>query len=89
MAVRRSALDLIKRDLEACIGKHVKLRANRGRRKVVEAEGILEQTYPKVFVIRLDDESSPIKRMSYSYADVLTETVELVIDDNRVGVVGM
>lgn len=85
MAVRKSPLDLIKRDLDSCIGKHVKLRANRGRRKVVEAEGVLEQTYPKVFVIRLDADSSPVKRMSYSYADVLTETVELVIDDNRVG----
>jgi uncharacterized protein Veg len=89
MAVKRSALDLIRRDLESCIGKHVKLKANRGRRKVIEAEGILEQTYPKVFVVRLDASSSPVERMSYSYADVLTETVELMVDDNRVGVVNL
>lgn len=89
MTIRKSALDLIKRDLELCIGKHVKLKANRGRRKVVEAEGTLEQTYPKVFVIRLDAASSPVKRMSYSYADVLTETVELVIDENRIGVANL
>lgn len=89
MTIRKSALDLIKRDLESCIGKHVKLKANRGRRKVVEAEGTLEQIYPKVFVIRLDAASSPVKRMSYSYADVLTETVELVIDDNRIGVANL
>ncbi len=89
MAAKRDTLDLIKQDLEACVGKHVKLRANRGRRKVIEAEGILEQTYPKVFVIRLDARSSPVKRMSYSYADVLTETVELVVDNNRVGVVNL
>jgi uncharacterized protein Veg len=89
VTVKRGTLDLIKRDLEANVGKHVKLRANRGRRKVIEAEGILEQTYPKVFVIRLDAKSSPVKRVSYSYADVLTETVELMIDDNRVGVANL
>jgi uncharacterized protein Veg len=89
VTVKRSALDLIKSDLESCVGKHVKLKANRGRRKVVEAEGILEQTYPKVFLIRLDAESSPVKRLSYSYADVLTETVELIIDDTRIGVANL
>ncbi len=89
MAVRKSGLEQIKRDLEACVGKHVKLKANRGRRKVIEAEGVLEQTYPKVFVVKLDAASSPVKRMSYSYADVLTSTVELVIDNNRVGVANL
>ena len=49
---------------------------------------MIEKTYPKVFVIKLDKDSA-VKRMSYTYADVLTETVELVIDDNRVGVVNL
>lgn len=88
VAVKRNALEKIKQDIEACVGKPVRLRANRGRRKVIEAEGIIEKTYPKVFVIKLDKDSA-VKRMSYTYADVLTETVELVIDDNRVGVVNL
>ncbi len=89
MVVKRNGLDQIRNDLEACVGKHVRLKANRGRRKVVEAEGVLEKTYPKVFVVKLDSASSPVQRMSYSYADVLTATVELVIDDNRVGVANL
>ena len=88
VAAKRNALEQIKRDIEAYVGKPVRLRANRGRRKVIEAEGVIEKTYPKVFVIKLD-KNSAIKRMSYTYADVLTETVELVIDDNRVGVVNL
>ncbi len=88
VAVKRNALEQIRQDIEACIGKTVRLRANKGRRKVIEAVGIIEKTYPKVFVIRLDQDSA-VKRMSYTYADVLTETVELVIDDNRVGVVNL
>lgn len=82
-----NALDEIKRNLEANVGKRIHLRANRGRRKVVEADGVLEKTYPKVFVVRLD-KSSAVKRMSYSYADVLTETVELTFEDEQIGAVG-
>jgi len=88
VATKRNALEQIKRDIEAHVGKPVRLRANRGRRKVIEAEGIIEKTYPKVFVIKLDKDNA-IKRLSYTYADVLTETVELVIDDSRVGVVNL
>lgn len=88
MAVNRNTLDEIKRDIESNVGKAVTLRANRGRRRVVEASGIIEKTYPRVFVVKLDSDSA-IKRMSYTYADVLTETVELTIDNHRVGVVNL
>ncbi len=84
MAVKANVLDQIKSDLDACIGKRIKLRANRGRKKIVEAEGVLEETYPKVFVIKLDASNS-VRRLSYTYSDILTETVELTVDDNRIG----
>ncbi len=82
-----NALDEIKRSLEANVGKKIHLRANRGRRKVVEADGVLENTYPKVFVVKLDKDNA-VKRMSYTYADVLTETVELSFDEEAIGAVG-
>lgn len=87
-APKANSLEEIKQRLEANVGKKIKLRANRGRRKVIEAEGVLEKTYPKLFVIKLDKHSA-IKRMSYTYADVLTETVELTIDNNRIGAAGL
>lgn len=76
-------LDQIKLNLDACIGKKIKLKANKGRRRIVEAEGVLENTYPKIFVVKLD-KTHHIKRMSYTYVDVLTETVELIVDDNKI-----
>lgn len=79
VAVSRDALEEIRQNLESSVGKKVKLRANRGRRRVIEAEGIIENTYPKVFVVRLDKQSA-VRRMSYTYVDVLTETVELSIE---------
>ncbi len=83
LAAKENVLDQIKLDLDACIGKRIKLKANRGRKKVIEAEGVLESTYPKVFVVRLDSSSS-VQRMSYTYVDILTETVELTVEDNPI-----
>lgn len=79
-----NSLQQIKLDLESCIGKRVKLRANRGRKKIVEAEGVIENTYPKIFVVKLDKCHS-VERLSYTYADVLTRTVEVTVDDYTIG----
>lgn len=84
MAVGVNSLQQIKLDLESCVGKRVKLRANRGRKKIVEAEGVIESTYPKIFVVKLDASHS-LERLSYTYADVLTKTVEVMVDDCMIG----
>ncbi|KUO96596.1 biofilm formation stimulator Veg [Ferroacidibacillus organovorans] len=84
----KNALNDIKRNLEGLVGEKILLRANGGRRKTVERTGVLEETYPSVFVVRLDEAENSFKRVSYSYADILTETVELMVckDDLHVKV---
>ncbi|PLS15114.1 ABC transporter permease [Bacillus sp. M6-12] len=67
----------IKKALDSNLGKRLLLKANGGRRKTVERFGTLSETYPSVFVIELDQDENAFERVSYSYADVLTETVEL------------
>lgn len=69
----------IKSSLDDHVGHRVKLKANRGRKKVYERTGVLEQTYPNIFVIKLDESRSVARRVSFSYTDVLTETVELTV----------
>ncbi|CQR47489.1 hypothetical protein BN1058_01810 [Paraliobacillus sp. PM-2] len=79
----------IKRGLDCQIGKRLKLTANGGRRKTVERYGTLAETYPAVFIVALDQEENAFERVSYSYADILTETVELnFIEDRSVVAVG-
>lgn len=75
----KNALHDIKKSLDGLIGERVLLRANGGRRKTIERVGVLEETYPSVFVVKLDPPDGTFKRVSYSYADVLTETVELMV----------
>jgi len=74
------AIAEIKKDLEGFVGSKIRLKANRGRNRIVEKEGILESIYPNIFVVRLNEKKVE-RRVSYSYADVLTETVELFIYD--------
>lgn len=72
----------IRSKLEPHVGEKIRLKANRGRRKTFEKEGVLESTYPSIFVIRVE-EPKYNQRFTFSYADVLTETVELSIFNER------
>lgn len=71
----------IKRSLDGNLGKRLTLKAN-GTPKTIERSGILAETYPSVFVIQLDQDENSFERVSYSYADILTETVELTFNDD-------
>jgi uncharacterized protein Veg len=75
----RNALTEIKRNLDAHVGRKIMLKANGGRRKTIERSGVLEETYPSVFIVKLDEQQHAFKRVSYSYADILTESVEVVV----------
>ncbi len=67
----------IRTDLEAMMGERMKLKANMGRSKILEREGVLEQTHPALFVLKIDEKRGRTARVSYSYVDILTGTVEL------------
>ncbi len=80
----KSDLVQIRKDIENCVGEKVQLKANRGRKKSFIREGVLENTYPNIFVVKFENEYEATRRVSYSYTDVLTKSVELVIcKDNR------
>lgn len=74
----------IKRALDANVGKRITIKANTGRRKMTERSGFIEETYPAVFTVKLDETENAFERVSYSYTDILTETIELMLcDDGR------
>ncbi len=67
----------IRTDLEGLMGTRMRLKANMGRSKIVEREGVLEETHPSLFVVKVDEKRDRTARVSYSYVDILTGTVEL------------
>jgi uncharacterized protein Veg len=82
----KSDLVQIKKNIETCIGERVQLKANKGRKKAFIKEGIIENSYPSIFIIKFENEYETTRRVSYSYTDILTKAVELVIykDDKRI-----
>lgn len=86
--IEKSNLSQIKKDIDTCIGERVQLIANGGRKKAYVKEGILESTYPNIFVVKLENEYEASRRVTYSYTDVLTKAVELIIckDEKKIQV---
>lgn len=67
----------IKAYLEDKVGEEITVTVQMGRRKKKERRGILKETYRSVFVVDLDQEENAFERVSYSYRDILTNTIEL------------
>ena len=63
--------------LNDLIGQRMKVRANMGRSKIIESEGVLTQVHPQLFIMELDRKRGRTARQSYQYVDVLTGMVEL------------
>jgi uncharacterized protein Veg len=73
----------IKKSLDGNLGKRLMLKANGGRKKTIERTGVLAETYPAVFVIELDQDENSFERVSYSYADILTQTVQITFYEDK------
>ena len=65
--------------LSQIVGSDVKLKANSGRRRYIERSGVLEGTYSNLFVVRVEEQSVE-RKMSFSYVDLLTGNVVLIVN---------
>lgn len=77
--MQTNSLIKIRKDIESCIDRNVRLKADKGRRRIVEREGVLEAAYPNLFVVKVSNDHDEIRRVSYTYTDVLTGTVEVTV----------
>lgn len=55
----------IKSDLEPLVGAKMRFRANLGRCKVLEKEGVLEEIHPNVFIMKVEEKRNRSRRVSY------------------------
>ncbi|MDR3121071.1 MAG: Veg family protein [Clostridiales bacterium] len=77
--IENNDLCRVRQYIERCVGERVKLSANKGKRRAVTREGVIENSYPSIFTIRFENEFDTTRRLSFSYTDLLTKVVELVI----------
>ena len=76
--IRKNDLSKVESDIKNfCIGQRVRLTTNKGKKKVLTKEGVIESAYSNIFTVKFEDEQSS-SRSSYSYTDVLTNTLEVI-----------
>ncbi|KRM55873.1 hypothetical protein FC18_GL000923 [Lacticaseibacillus sharpeae JCM 1186 = DSM 20505] len=78
-----TTLASIKHKLDNKIGEKIMVVAQAGRKKVTRRRGTLRETFPAIFVVDLDQEENSFERVSYSYADLLTKSIEVEFDDEE------
>jgi uncharacterized protein Veg len=76
----KADLDTCRKDMEACVGKRIRLRSSGGRKRTIIQEGILDSCYPNVFTVRCSKRNAYQEMVSYSYIDILTRVVEIAVE---------
>jgi uncharacterized protein Veg len=77
--IEKNDLCQIKQYIESSVGERVKLSSNKGKKKSFIREGVIERSYPDIFTILFENEFETTRRISFSYTDILTKVVELVV----------
>lgn len=77
--MRKSILNLtdIKQRIINIKGRDVDISINRGRKRIDNYCGIIENTYPSVFTVKIADVDG-FKNVTCSYSDVLCGDVKIV-----------
>ncbi|NLM73566.1 MAG: Veg protein [Clostridiaceae bacterium] len=75
----KNTISQIRKELENCVGKRIQLKANKGRKKIFIREGIVENVYPSIFTVKFENDFNSSRKVSYSYTDILTRTVEIKV----------
>ena len=73
-----SPIIIIHDTLVACKGQCLKVRANLGRSKILEYEGVVTEAHEQLFVIEVRRKRGSVERKSYQYVDILTGNVILM-----------
>ena len=77
LAQQAKIVDSIHDTLDGYVGQRLRVKANMGRSKIIESEGVLTQVHPRLFIMEIDRKRGRTARQSYQYVDILTGTVEL------------
>jgi len=70
-----TTLDDIKRAILSLKGEQVELYINRGRRKILKFEGVIDNVYTSVFTVK--EKIASALTHTYSYSDILCGEVKI------------
>ena len=68
--------ETIRKSLSSKKGETLKFRYNKTRNQKEEFKGTIENTYSKVFIVKINDDTNQIR--AFCYSDVLTNSLEIL-----------
>jgi len=71
-------IEMVREKIAELVGKNISMQVCRGRKQVKKYKGIVESTFPSVFVVRLTEGESSVPSLSYSYSDIVCGEVVIV-----------
>ena len=51
-------IQCIRKSIQERIGSKIKISSNKGRHKFVTSQGVITETYPNIFLVEIEDDSS-------------------------------
>lgn len=77
--MQKSDIEKVRASVLRQCGNKVMIRLDRGRNKVDVQEGIIQDAYPSVFTILVNDEEegNPPQLLSFSYTDIITREIRM------------
>ena len=77
--ISKESMQRVRHDVESYIGQEIDIKSNIGRNRKVNKRGTIDSAYSNLFVVREVDST---RKLSYSYADVLMNSLEITKVDN-------
>lgn len=77
--MQRADINRVRASVHQQCGSSVMIQLDRGRNKVDVQRGVIQNAYPSVFTILVDDEreGNPPQLLSFSYTDIITSDIRM------------
>ena len=75
----RHNFDITKDRIVRLQGLKLNIVVNRGRNRLVEYTGMIQDIYPNIFTVKITSEYIPLQ--SFSYSDVMTKNIRFFQDE--------
>ena len=77
--MQQNEIDKVRSSVLQQCGSKVLIQLDKGRNKVDIQEGIIQNAYPSVFTILVDDDvdGNPPQLLSFSYTDIITRDIRM------------
>lgn len=83
MEIKRATIADVKKEIELYKGCRVTLEAHKSKKKLYRKVGVIEAVYPCIFTVSVHEENRVPQRLSFSYTDVLTQSVKITLEDSE------